>query len=536
MRRAALIALVCLPACAGLIDGGGERDELVVVDTTSLADTVAHETILATRPQATQLLVEHMNSTLAQNGIVADVVRPGEVEDRVLHSLTDGTPDVTCPYVSSVDPATTISCRFLVDQALASAMVDSPTLTDDVGQTIESEHGSDLTVDEQEFVKGWAGQAVLSGIDVGAVHSVSALRSMGLCDQTLDVPDSAFRLGEQQGEALLEQAENDVMPTIPVTQCNTDLIAQTVYAAAQDLATQFVANNPICDGYSPGDLAGEVDLAQAEAMRVDGVDEGMREAYEALRVRLVSTWECECSCVCYARYGGSGPVYCFNEADIAGREPSWGGEAAQLAESVQTIPQSECSGTPVPLGSPLVVDLGGEGISLGEARVPFDLTATGELVRMPTLKGSAALLVLDLDDNGRIESGAELFGNATSCGDTRCVDGTRALAQHDANADGVIDSSDPVFDRLQLWRDADHNGVSDANELTSLSAAGIVEIDLRASVGAVKVDGAGTAFRALTFRSVDGRVGQIPDVWFDLAFDRRPSNPRSSGIVSTLVP
>lgn len=535
MRRAVLIGLVCLPACSGLIDGSEERDELVIVDTASLAETVAHETILATRPQGTQLMVEHVNLTLAQNGIVGDVVRPTEIEDRVVHSMTDGTPDVSCPYVSQVEPATTISCRFLVDQALADAMVESPELTQQVDQSIDSTHSDELNLEERDFVKGWAEQAVFSGIDAGAAHSVAVLRGMGLCDQTLDVPDSAFRLGEQQGEALLEQAEKDVMPTIPVTQCNTDLIAQTVYAAAQDLSDEFVDSNPICDGYTPSDLAGEVDLAQAEAMRVEGVEEGMREAYEALRVRLVSTWECEC-CICYARYGGSGPVYCFNQDDIAGREPSWGGEAAQLAETVATIPQDQCSSTPVPLGSPLVVDIGGDGISLGSERVSFDLAATGEQALLPALEGSAAMLALDLDEDGQIESGAELFGNATSCGESRCVDGTRALAQYDRNGDQIIDTRDPVYARLLLWRDENRNGVSDASELTALSDSGIVEIDLRASVGAVAIDGAGTALRALSYRSADGRTGQIPDVWFHLAFDQMPRNPRTSGIVSTLVP
>jgi len=202
---------------------------------------------------------------------------------------------------------------------------------------------------------------------------------------------------------------------------------------------------------------------------------------------------------------------------------------------VQTVPQEECSSSPIPLGSPLVVDLGGEGIQLGEARVAFDLAATGELARIPTLQGSAALLVLDLDESGQIESGAELFGNATSCGETRCADGTRALAQHDLNGDQVIDASDPVYARLQLWRDTDQDGVSDANELTTLSEVGILDIDLRASVGAVAIDGPGTALRSLTFRAVDGSSGQIPDVWFHLDFDRLPRNPRTSGIVSTLV-
>jgi len=509
---------------------------VVVVEATSTVQVIAHDTIMATRPQATQRMVEEVNSTLAQYGIVGDVVRSDDVEDRVLRSITNGTPDVSCPYVSAVNLETTISCQFLVDRALADAMVESPTLAQAAEQALVNEHGDELTDDELTFAKGWAEQAVLSGIDVGGVHSAAALRAMGLCDQTLDVADSAFAFGEQQGAALLEEVEPEVMSAVAPTECNTDVIAQNVLAAAEEAADQFMNANPICAGYNPEDLAGEIDLDHAEAMRQEGVMEGLRQAYEALRVRLVGSWDCEGKCTCFKRWVGLGKVYCFNNADLEGQWPIWGTQLPQLAEKVGTVPEEVCSVIPIPVGSPLVVDLDGGGIELGPERVEFDLAATGELARIPILRGEAALLALDLDGNGLIESGAELFGNATTCGESRCTDGTRALAQYDLNGDRVIDANDPVYDRLQLWRDADQDGVSDASELTSLAAAGIVEIDLRARVGSVAIDGAGDALRSLTYRRADGSSGQIPDVWFQLTFDRLPRNPRTSGIVSTLAP
>lgn len=535
MQRAALTGFVLLAACSGLLEQG-EGDRVVVVEPTSRAELLAHDAIMATRPKATQLMVEHVNSTLAANGIVANVVRAADVENRVLYGLTNGTPDVSCPYLSGVNPSTTISCRFLVDQALEDAMLQSPALTQEVGQAVESEHGDELDSDELSFVKGWAEQAVLSGIDVGGVHAAAALRTMGLCDQTLDAEDTAFALGERQGAALVEQAEGEVLAAVAHTQCNTDVIAQNVLAAAEEAAAAFMNASPICGGYTPSDLAGQVNLGQAEALRVQGVIEGMRQAYEALRVRLVGTWDCERSCTCYKRWVGLGEVYCFNNVDIQGREPVWGTQLPRLADEFGTVPQEACSVIPIPVGSPLVVDLDGEGIELGSERARFDLAATGEFARIPILRGNAALLVLDLDEDGRIESGAELFGNATACGEARCADGTRALAQHDLDGDWVIDAADPVYDRLQLWHDADHDGQSTPRELTPLAAAGIVEIGLRATIRSVPIDGAGDAYRSLTFRRADGSSGQIPDVWFHLGFDRMPRDPRTSGVASTLAP
>ena len=46
------------------------------------------------------------------------------------------------------------------------------------------------------------------------------------------------------------------------------------------------------------------------------------------------------------------------------------------------------------------------------------------------------------------------------------------------NEDGVIDRRDAVFDSLRLWRDANHDGVSEACELQGLPQLGLKSIDL----------------------------------------------------------
>jgi hypothetical protein len=75
-------------------------------------------------------------------------------------------------------------------------------------------------------------------------------------------------------------------------------------------------------------------------------------------------------------------------------------------------------------------------------------------------------LALDRDGDGAITSGAELFGSATvlSSG-TTAGNGFEALAELDANHDGVIDSRDPAFASLVLWTDRDHDQRSSPGEL-----------------------------------------------------------------------
>jgi hypothetical protein len=546
------VALAGVVGCGVGLAGPGdppEADEVVSVDYALKAYAVANTVILATRPIATHLLVERVNAVLANNNILGTMVDSRKVEQQILSPLTDGHPTKQCPYLTKVEKASTVSCRFLVDRAVEDSLVLSSTLKETVEQDVETKYQQELQLSELDYVKGWAGQAVLSGIDVGAVRTLSFLRQSGACDQAPKPAESAYKLGEAQGQALLESEETVVLPTIPKTQCNTDIIATTVLAEAKKKADDFKVTNPVCYGYNSSDLAEAVDLSQAETSRSAGMDQGLQQAYEALRVRLVGSWVCTPppapasssttspgnagDCLCYARHNGTGPVFCFVRSAYS-HVPPKNGVVLQNMANAGTV-QCQATGAATPVGSPLVVDLDGTGIELRPETVSFDLAATGENVRIPALSQGAALVVLDLDGNGRIESGAELFGNSTTCGRSRCVDGLEALAQHDATHDGTIDARDPVYGRLRLWQDSNRDGQSQPGELRTLEDAGIRAIDLAARLDLAWTDGQGnSATRALSFERRGGGQGVIHDVWFALSFDRVPQDPRSSGIVSTL--
>jgi hypothetical protein len=166
--------------------------------------------------------------------------------------------------------------------------------------------------------------------------------------------------------------------------------------------------------------------------------------------------------------------------------------------------------------TPIVLDLNGDGIStLAMANgVLFDLLASGKPVQTGWVAPTDGLLVRDLNADGSINNGTELFGNATVLADgSKATDGYQALAQLDGNHDGMITSDDAVFEQLGVWVDADSDGISDTGEVQKLSSLGITGISVHADVTST-LDNGNTIGLTSSYQTADGAQHLAGDVWF----------------------
>src|SRR5688572_29547781 len=138
--------------------------------------------------------------------------------------------------------------------------------------------------------------------------------------------------------------------------------------------------------------------------------------------------------------------------------------------------------------SPIVVDLGNNGIKLGEPGVGvyFDVNADGVRDHVQWLRrgGDEAFLALDRTGNGLIDDGAELFGVGTPLmlEGRNAPNGFVGLAQYDTrqlggNDDGVITEADAIWPQLRLWLDSNADGRATREEMRSLRSAGITALE-----------------------------------------------------------
>ena len=130
---------------------------------------------------------------------------------------------------------------------------------------------------------------------------------------------------------------------------------------------------------------------------------------------------------------------------------------------------------------PIIIDLNGDGIfttSLEDGTY-FDLNKDGFAEKTAWITPQDALLVRDVNGNGKIDDGGELFGDRTVLSDGSIAEtGFQALSDLDENKDGVLDAQDKYYRELKVWVDANHNGISEAEELYTLDHFGIESIDL----------------------------------------------------------
>jgi Ca2+-binding RTX toxin-like protein len=188
---------------------------------------------------------------------------------------------------------------------------------------------------------------------------------------------------------------------------------------------------------------------------------------------------------------------------------------------------------------PLVLDLDGDGLELTmrtgtSARFDVDFDLYSE--RTAWAKPDDGMLARDINGNGVIDNGGELFGYGDTYGYSILAtldgnhDGVVDAADNglaDFNGDGVIDASD-TFGSLLVWQDFNGNMISEAAELKTVGQHGIVSFTLpTAGNGAVEIGPNGEAvildtingnhvIGTSSFTRADGTTGTVGEVLFNI--------------------
>jgi hypothetical protein len=209
--------------------------------------------------------------------------------------------------------------------------------------------------------------------------------------------------------------------------------------------------------------------------------------------------------------GGMDAPVCYNNDDhfwiqpVSCPPPAGGGTCStELAERCIRFGGDidfftcTCTGCDTCGGSPILIDLNGDGYALTDTSngVLFDLNAnsTRDPISWTAAGSDDAWLALDRNRNGVIDSGQELFGEFTPQPPSIIKNGFLALKQFDGNGDDWINEADPIFSELRLWQDRNHNGVSEPKEILTLSDFGLKSISLNFQASEY-VDQYGNQFR-----------------------------------------
>jgi hypothetical protein len=166
---------------------------------------------------------------------------------------------------------------------------------------------------------------------------------------------------------------------------------------------------------------------------------------------------------------------------------------------------------------PLIIDLNGNGLDIvgvDDSTVFFDVNADGWRENIAWAGPDDGLIVFDKNADGVITDYDEISFVSYDEGARTDLEGLRGF---DSNDDGLLTSLDDRWDALGIWQDRNQDGISDAEELSSLDDRGITTIDLTGERHHEHYDDGSVLFGTTTFWRNDGSTGIIGDM--RLAYD-----------------
>jgi hypothetical protein len=116
---------------------------------------------------------------------------------------------------------------------------------------------------------------------------------------------------------------------------------------------------------------------------------------------------------------------------------------------------------------PLIINLKANSAQLTNTKFDFDLDSKAETDQISFVDANSGFLAIDINKDGKINDGKELFGPTTG-------DGFIELKSHDSDNNNWIDEKDSIYKQLLVWT-KDSKG---QNSLTDLKQAGVGAIYL----------------------------------------------------------
>lgn len=93
---------------------------------------------------------------------------------------------------------------------------------------------------------------------------------------------------------------------------------------------------------------------------------------------------------------------------------------------------------------PLVINVGSDVTTISDQSFYFDLDCDGTEEKIANLADGSGFLALDINNDGKINDGSELFG-------TQSGNGFNDLSAYDKDGNGWIDENDEIYNKLRVW-------------------------------------------------------------------------------------